>query len=449
VFTETKALLAAAPRLAFEKAGLLRDPLLRDRMRRFAFVEMAARAPADAAACLDDFRWLGAVPFSRALDVAWHAIRAKPELTKRLLLASAVRWPDAALRARNAYIELPYGQEIWLAAARVAPELAASLSGRKAEAPFDRRATEILLATRSGPVSLSAGQIVTLASLANSDEEIDLAAGLGKRIDWSDASLLTTAPEVLRAGLSLLASYGVLGDLPAALRDRIRTGVEAAEDPVGEAAKVAAIERINLGPASLRIADLFVDGVSLQRHVFHDDDDGVESFQSFLDAYAGDPAWKLERFASHVRLTGTGAGRRVVIFANVPMRAGQAAVTAALPAKPAVIVHRGHDHHFGATRPLLSAEARLVFLGSCRGMSNVEEVVMRCPRAAMIAARTVGVTAVNDAILKALNSRLLSGAAELNWDEFWGGLRGARDYVPPHRNHGAVYLSDFYRRATQ
>ena len=173
-----------------------------------------------------------------------------------------------------------------------------------------------------------------------------------------------------------------------------------------------------------------------------------------------------------VHLAGRGVnGRRIEIVANIPVdlqmpanfplreaaAARQDAVTRALREhgwEPTVVVHRGHDHHFPQTRRLLRPAARLVFLGSCRGMESVEDVVTRCRRAQMIATHGTGTTAVNDTFLRALNRRLLSGAETIDWDAFWASLEpvlGAngrfRDYVPPHRNEAARFLAAWYRRA--
>jgi hypothetical protein len=268
--------------------------------------------------------------------------------------------------------------------------------------------------------------------------------------------------------------------------------IEEAEDPLAEAVLAASIlavapegvedalpgtplgrllraQRATAAEATLRIADLFPGNLCLQRYVFHNDDDGVESFESFLRFYQNEANWTIERTDSLVHLTGRGtAERRIEIYANIPVdlqlpahfaeapavRARQKTVTAAMPAAPTVLVHRGHDHHFEDTRKYLRQEARLVFLGSCHGMSNVEDVVTRCRRAQMIATRGVGATSVNDTFLKALNQKLLAPGDTLEWEPFWAGLRTVlqgsehfQAYVPPHKNPGARFLADWYRQA--
>lgn len=466
-----------SPRLAFEKVSLLRDPVLRERLRRDAFLAMTRSRPKEAAALLSqviDARWLPAVNFAQALDVAWFTVRDQPELSKRFLMATAGRHPALALREVRQYIELPYGPAIRDAA-------------RSAATP---QPDLLLLQIRQNPSfaqSLSSKEILRLAAAATTEDERDTALTLLRNFDWTVAA----DPSDTRGALALLAESGAPLKVPlAAVRLALRE-IETAEDPLAEAVKAAAIIAVAPPEAdealpdstigrllhaqrnpsarntTLPLADLFPNGLCLQRYIFHNDDDGVESFESFLRSYADDPNWTIEKTESLVHLTGRGAGqRRIEIYANTPVDlqlpvhytsaaavgARQGTVTATMPARPTVLVHRGHDHHFDVTRKFLKPEARLVFLGSCHGMTNVEDVVTRCRRAQMIATRGVGTTSVNDAFLRALNRQLLAGGDSIDWDRFWASLGpalGANEhflsYVPPHRNAAARFLSAWYR----
>lgn len=483
VLEQTQQLLTLSPALAFAKAAALHDPLLRERLRRDAFIAMARTQPRDAADNLPaviDARWLPEVHFAQALDIAWYTVAKQPELSRRLLTATATRFPAVALRDERQYIELPYGKQIRDAARRAA-------AGEPPE--------QTLLHLRQNPASaagLPASEILRLAAQARTEDERETATALLAHVDWSTDA----PPETLRGALALLSESGALPRVPVAAINRALTGIADAEDPIAEAVKAASIlsalpapteielPDTNIGrllarlrtekPAesSLSVKDLFPNNLCLQRYVFHNDDDGVESFESFLRAYAGDRNWTIERTEDWAHLTGRGAnGRRIEIYANVPadlqiapnfpiadaVKARQAAVTRLLAERklqPIVIVHRGHDHHFTDTRKLLHSGARLVYLGSCRGMENVEDVVTHCRRAQMIATRGVGTTSVNDAFLRALNTKLLEGGDTLNWDAFWASLQPAlgsnshfQDYVAPHHNAAARFLAAWYRDA--
>jgi hypothetical protein len=525
---EWQRLLSVAPRLAFEKASLIREPLLRDRMRRDAFFAMAARDPHSAAqslASVIDARWLISLPFSQALDIAWHTVGSEPRLSRQLLTTTAARGAAFALREVRQYAGLPYGAEIWRVAADAAPDQAMALSqGESAVAQLTQtliRRTgfkggsappapaDVLLRIRQNPrlkESLTPGDILRLGAAASTEDERLTALPMLKTLDWNAPEIRNAEPGAIRGALALMAEAGVSADVPAPVVAAALRGLDEAEDPLREAirgasllaaisgssTRQAAIEalpdsplgrllRARLDPArpearyfpdqrEIDTADLFPAGICLQRHFFHNDDDGVESFESFLASYAGDPRWTLERNDAFVHWTATAMeGRRIEIYANIPMdlqdpknaaRAAevsnrQSLVTKALGNRvPSVIVHRGHDHYFTSTRTFLHSGNRLVFLGSCFGASNVEDVVSRCPRAQMIATRRIGATAVNDAFLSSLNRKLLSVRGRLDWDAFWNTLRPALNgnehfqaYVPPHRNEAAVFLAGWYRYA--
>jgi len=474
---QAQQLMEIAPRLAYDKAALLRDPLLRERLQRDAFLALTRLNPKEAAALLPQVisaRWLPSVHFMQALDVAFYTVRDHPGLSKQLLLATASRHPYAALREYRQYIELPYGPAIKQAATAAAaipePDL-------------------LLLKIRQNPSvaeSLPTAEILRLAAAARTEDERDTALQLLKSVAW-DAS---ADPAILRGALALQSETGApLTAPPDAIR-RALSGIDEAEDPLAEAVKAALILAVSppivedalppsaVGrllraqrqptPPTLSIPDLFPDNLCLQRYIFHNDDDGVESYDSFLRHYANDPNWTIRRTDAYVHLTGRtpSSDRRIEIYANIPIdlqlpanypimqqvQNRQTEVTRALKSAPTVIVHRGHDHHFEVTRRFLTSDARLVYLGSCHGMANVEDVVTRCRRAQMIATRGVGTTSVNDAFLRAINNRLLEPGDTLDWNLFWAGLLhilGSNElfhhYVQPHKNQAARFLSAWYR----
>lgn len=473
---QAQQLMEIAPRLAYEKASLIRDTLLRERLQRDAFLALTRVQSKDAAALLPDViaaRWLPAVHFVQALDIAAFTVRDQPELTKKLLLATATRHPAAALREVRQYIELPYGPAIRDAAKRAAAAPDADL---------------LLLKIRQNPTvaeTLPTAEILRLAAAARTEDERETALLLLRNVAW-DASV---DPAILRGALALLSETGTPLKVPVAVIRRALTGIEEAEDPLAEAVKAALILAVSppvvedaLPPTTLgrllraqrlpseptlAIPDLFPNGLCLQRYVFHNDDDGVESYDSFLRHYANDANWTIEKTESLVHLTGrANATRRIEIYANIPVdlqlpasfgnaaqvRARQDDVSRAMKAEPTVLVHRGHDHHFEVTRKYLKSEARLVFLGSCHGMANVEDVVTRCRRAQMIATRGVGTTSVNDTFLRTLNRRLLEPGDTLDWNVFWAGLQptlGSHElfqhYVQPNKNEAARFLAAWYR----
>ena len=210
-------------------------------------------------------------------------------------------------------------------------------------------------------------------------------------------------------------------------------------------------------PRALLTKPLFAaKNVCIERYFFYNDDDGEESFQAFKQIYERDPAWRFENKGAFVMVTGKGAhGRRVEIYANLPSAGGRqdeiSRIFADRGIEPSVVVHRGHSFHLDKSLRYLTKSAKLVFLGSCRGMDRVENVLETAGGAQMIATRAVGTSSINDPILKAINDRLLRGDPELDWSTFWreqelklGRNAQFQDYVPPDKNATAIFLGAYY-----
>jgi hypothetical protein len=213
-------------------------------------------------------------------------------------------------------------------------------------------------------------------------------------------------------------------------------------------------------------------GTSIHRYFFYNDDDGVESYQVFRRNYDHAPGWKITDHGTWIHLAGSFNGRRIEIFANVPVDAVRGANGEDTGAgdrqmivdrelrkrglEPNVVVHRGHAYHLERTIEYLTPAAQLVYLGSCWGMESVDQVMHRAWSAQLIATRGTGSHTINDPLLKALNEEFLRGAAAIDWPRFWS-AQAARlgrsplfqDYVPPHRNTAAILLNAYYRYLAQ
>ena len=121
---------------------------------------------------------------------------------------------------------------------------------------------------------------------------------------------------------------------------------------------------------------------------------------------------------------------------------------------PHFIVHRGHALHVDKTIAQIPRAAELVFLGSCRGLTKMQQVMEMAPQAQVFVTRGIGSHSINDPVLHALNGALLSGA--VTWESFWRQmeLRLGRnalfaDYVPPHKNAAAQFLRAYHELSRQ
>jgi hypothetical protein len=203
------------------------------------------------------------------------------------------------------------------------------------------------------------------------------------------------------------------------------------------------------------VAALFQHGVSIHRYFFYNDDDGKQSFQSFMAQYHGDRSWHIEDRGSFVHLRSQAPGRQVEIFANKFADDEQGIndideVLRKRKATPSVIVHRGHTFYVDKTLEKLSATVTLVYLGNCGGNTLLETVLRRAPYAHIITTKGIGTLTINDPLLKALNTYLLRGK-DMTWQGFWRHIearfgRNPRfiDYVPPDKNASVVFLRAYH-----
>jgi hypothetical protein len=201
-------------------------------------------------------------------------------------------------------------------------------------------------------------------------------------------------------------------------------------------------------------------GTVYQQVFFYGDEDGKMSFQSFLTNFK-DGKWKVqtEKYWTMIRNT---SGKPIVIYANNPIpepgdEEAQGKLKAYLTEKgihPAIVIHRGHSYHLPLTMEGLQKETKVVMLGSCGGYHNLGTVLDRSPDAQIISTKQTGTMSVNEPIVQAINAQLLEGK-NIDWTTTWKGLgdfftkKGGdplvkfRDYVPPHKNLGAIFIKAY------
>jgi hypothetical protein len=122
--------------------------------------------------------------------------------------------------------------------------------------------------------------------------------------------------------------------------------------------------------------------------------------------------------------------------------------------QPTIVIHRGHSYHVKYTIKQLPASARIVILGSCGGYHNLDDVLKTCPDAHIISSKEVGTRTVNEPILKHINEDLRAGR-NIDWIATWKALAvqfpsgDAKErfdnYIPPHKNLGALFIKAYTR----
>ncbi|OIR12685.1 hypothetical protein GALL_57520 [mine drainage metagenome] len=189
---------------------------------------------------------------------------------------------------------------------------------------------------------------------------------------------------------------------------------------------------------------------------FYGDKDGVNIFNSFLRSYTN-ANWKIVRKPEWVEVHSV-RGTPISIYSNRPLDTEKeldaeaqhdlANYLDSLGVSPTVVLHRGHSYYVKSTIQQLPTTAKVVLLGSCGGYHSLDQVLNICPAAQIIASKQVGTGVVNITLIEAITETLRQGK-DLIWPAMWQNLQTRfngqtkekfEDYVPPHKNLGAIFI---------
>lgn len=198
---------------------------------------------------------------------------------------------------------------------------------------------------------------------------------------------------------------------------------------------------------------------------FYGDEDGVNSYRNFMGLFNKRPEWKVTTGKEWVVIESQ-QGRPYTIYANLPLdykqdldQQAQEHLIAYLNQKniePTLVVHRGHSYHLKYTLRQMMPSSRIVMLGSCGGYQNLAKILDINEDAHIISTKQVGSYSVNEPILRGLNENIRNGR-NIEWMPFWSEVQQSvqkdpraseliKDYVPPHKNLGAIFIKA-YRKA--
>jgi hypothetical protein len=153
-------------------------------------------------------------------------------------------------------------------------------------------------------------------------------------------------------------------------------------------------------------------------------------------------------------------GSPVTVYANMPLQEpqdeeSQNALNDYLKKNnifPSILVHRGHSYHLATTLKNITPQNKIIVLGSCGGYHNLSSILTKSEDAHIISSKQTGTMLVNDPIVRALNTRLTQ-SKDINWIDLWDEVGKQmntpalqdkfNDYVPPHKNMGALFLKAF------
>lgn len=206
-------------------------------------------------------------------------------------------------------------------------------------------------------------------------------------------------------------------------------------------------------------------GQVVQQVFFYGDEDGIISFRNFMGMFNNKPEWKVDMGKDWVTITAT-QGRPYTIYANLPLdykkdldqKAQENLITYLNEnnISPTIVVHRGHSYHLPYTIRQMMPSSRIVMLGSCGGYQNLAKILNVNEDAHIISTKQVGSYSVNEPILRSLNEAIRNGR-NIEWIPMWQQITASvrtdpkaneliKDYVPPHKNLGAIFIKAYRRR---
>lgn len=201
-------------------------------------------------------------------------------------------------------------------------------------------------------------------------------------------------------------------------------------------------------------------GTIIIQQYFYGDKDGNTVFNSFLNHFRN-ANWRITMTDKWALVSSTN-GRSVKIYSNRPLdedkgldAEAQADLNEYLDKNnlnPTMVIHRGHSYYLNSTIAQLAGSARIILLGSCGGYQNLSQVLQTCPSAHIISSKQTGSGTINQPMIDII-LRELREDKDLNWPQLWltfnkvfGNNDYFDDYVPPHKNLGAVFIMAYAKQ---
>ncbi len=189
---------------------------------------------------------------------------------------------------------------------------------------------------------------------------------------------------------------------------------------------------------------------------FYDDEDGDVSFSTFLKTFT-DSNWTVIDSGMYVIIESNG-GKHVQIYSNKPKNEydGQDKLEKLFAEngyEPNVMVHRGHSYYASKTIEKVKDNTQVFILGSCGGYHSISTIIERSSEASIVSSKQIGTMFVNNPMLKLMAEDIRNGK-DVDWQNLWGRLEVAvkgnpktferfQDYIPPHKNLGAIFIKTY------
>lgn len=200
------------------------------------------------------------------------------------------------------------------------------------------------------------------------------------------------------------------------------------------------------------VAQLFIYG----------DKDGIGVFPGLINMFSNQN-WKIDQSSKYWVAVHSARGKKVSLYMNRPLpeetnedAKAQEELNAFLAQQglvPRVTINRGHSYNAPYTIAQMSPASKIVFMGSCGGYNMIHDILDKAPDAHIIGTKQIADAPVNNPFLRLLMEKLRTGA-DIEWIGFWQELdkmitdKIFEDYVPPHKNLGALFIKAYTRAST-
>lgn len=204
-------------------------------------------------------------------------------------------------------------------------------------------------------------------------------------------------------------------------------------------------------------------GRIIVQQFFYGDKDGQTVFNGFLNSM-NNANWKATYAAEWVSISST-KGTPITVYANKPLDESKSLDAKAQAnlgeylenndLKPTVVIHRGHSYWLPSTIDQLVPSAEVILLGSCGAYQSLNKILNICPAAQIVASKQTGSGLINHPMIYTILESLRQGQ-DLNWPQLWKVLTARLgdndlfdDYIPPHKNLGALFLMAYQKKQEQ
>ncbi|MBI5370592.1 MAG: hypothetical protein HZA79_01060 [Sphingobacteriales bacterium] len=198
--------------------------------------------------------------------------------------------------------------------------------------------------------------------------------------------------------------------------------------------------------------------VAVQLFIYGDKD-GIGVFPGLLSMF-NNSNWKIDQGNKQWVTISSTKGKPVSLYMNRPLpeetnedAKAQEALCQYLEQNritPTVTINRGHSYNAPYTIEQMSAASKIVFMGSCGGYRMIHDILQKAPDAHIIGTKQIADAPVNNPFLRLIMEKLRTGN-DIKWIPFWEELghivtdKIFEDYVPPHKNLGALFIKAYTR----